>query len=112
LIVRTWAVATLGRWFTWNVDVQPGQRVVERGPYRFVRHPGYTGALLTYAAVAVLFHSWVAAALALVALPLAFARRIAYEQALLRRCVPGYAEYAGRIPALVPRPARGRPPTG
>ena len=114
LVVRTWAVATLGRWFTWNVDVQAGQSVVDRGPYRLVRHPGYAGALLTYVAVAVLFHSWVAAALAVVALPVAFARRIAHEEALLRRTLPGYAEYARRTPALLPmpRPARARRPTG
>lgn len=102
LIVRTWAVAALGRWFTWNVDVQPSQRVVERGPYRFVRHPGYAGALLTYVAVCALFHCWVAAALAAVALPAAFLRRIAYEEALLRRELPGYAAYARRTPALLP----------
>jgi protein-S-isoprenylcysteine O-methyltransferase len=102
LALRTWAVATLGRWFTWNVEVQPGQRLVEAGPYRFVRHPGYAGALLTYVAVAVLFHSWVAAALALVALPAAFLRRIRYEESLLRRTLPGYTEYAGRTAALVP----------
>jgi protein-S-isoprenylcysteine O-methyltransferase len=102
VVVRTWAVATLGRWFTWNVDVQPGQRVVERGPYRFVRHPGYAGALLTYVAVCALFHCWAAAALAAVALPAAFLRRIAYEEALLRRELPGYASYARRTPALLP----------
>lgn len=102
LIVRTWAVATLGRWFTWNVDVQPGQRVVERGPYRFVRHPGYAGALLTYVAVCALFHCWVAAVLAAAALPAAFLRRIAYEEALLRRQLPRYASYARRTPALLP----------
>jgi protein-S-isoprenylcysteine O-methyltransferase len=102
LAVRTWAVATLGRWFTWNVDVQPGQEVVERGPYRFVRHPGYAGALLTYVAVCALFDCWVAAALAAVALPAAFLRRIRYEEALLRRELPGYAVYARRTPPLVP----------
>lgn len=100
--VRTWAVATLGRWFTWHVDVRPGQRVVEAGPYRFVRHPGYLGALLTYVAVCLLFHSWIAAALALVALPAAFLRRIRYEEALLRRSLPGYEAYAGRTAALLP----------
>ena len=107
LALRTWAVATLGRWFTWNVDVQAGQRVVERGPYRFVRHPGYLGALLTYVAVCALFHCWVAALLAAVALPVAFVRRIAYEEALLRRELPGYAAYARRTPALLATPRRG-----
>ena len=46
--LRTWAVVLLGRWFTWNVAVQPEQQLVERGPYKVIRHPSYTGALLMF----------------------------------------------------------------
>jgi protein-S-isoprenylcysteine O-methyltransferase len=105
LLLRTWAVATLGRWFTWNVEVQPGQEVVESGPYRFLRHPSYAGALLTYLGVCLLFHSWIAAAVALVALPAAFIRRISYEEELLKQALPGYASYMSRRGALFPIPS-------
>src|SRR5918911_3403865 len=44
--LRLWSILTLGRFFTPNVTVSSGQRVVERGPYRFVRHPSYSGLLL------------------------------------------------------------------
>ena len=47
LALRLWAIRTLGRWFTSTVMVQDGQTVVESGPYRVLRHPSYTGALLT-----------------------------------------------------------------
>jgi len=106
LLLRTWAVATLGCWFTWNVEVQPDQRVVQRGPYRYLRHPSYAGALLTYLGVCVLFRSWVAAGLGLVALPAAFVRRVSYEEALLKRALPGYESYASRTGALLPIPRR------
>jgi protein-S-isoprenylcysteine O-methyltransferase Ste14 len=107
LLLRTWAVATLGRWFTWNVEVQPGQEVVESGPYQFLRHPSYAGALLTYLGVCLLFHSWIAAVVALVALPAAFIRRISYEEELLKEALPGYESYVSRTGALFPIP-RGR----
>ena len=46
LVVREWAILTLGRFFTVDVRVHAGQTVVERGPYKWVRHPAYTGLLV------------------------------------------------------------------
>ena len=103
LALRTWAVATLGRWFTWNVAVQPGQRLVTSGPYRFVRHPSYAGALLTFTAACLLLRSYRAAAFAAIALPAAFLRRICHEERLLQTTFPEYRQYAARTGALVPR---------
>src|SRR5215211_2168576 len=88
LALRTWAVLLLGPWFTWNVTVQPGQGLVMHGPYRLVRHPSYTGALITFVAICILLKSWIAAGLAAVALMAAFSRRIRYEEALLTKTFP------------------------
>jgi len=41
-----WSVRTLGRSFTVDVRIRAGQRVVDSGPYRWVRHPSYAGLLL------------------------------------------------------------------
>ena len=46
LALRIWAVATLGRSFRTFIDVDADQAVVRSGPYRWVRHPSYTGLLL------------------------------------------------------------------
>jgi protein-S-isoprenylcysteine O-methyltransferase len=102
LALRTWAVRELGKYFTWNVEVQADQRVIRSGPYRLLRHPSYTGALVTFLFACVLLRSWVAALGALVLLPLAFLRRIAHEEALLARALPGYADYARTTWRLVP----------
>jgi methyltransferase len=40
-IFRIWVLATLGRFWTTRVITVPGERLVQRGPYRFVRHPNY-----------------------------------------------------------------------
>ena len=103
LALRTWAVLLLGRFFTWNVSVQPGQTLVRSGPYRCVRHPSYTGALLTFLFGCVLLHSWIAAGVAAVALPIAFRRRIRHEEDLLLATLPEYAAYRTRTGALFPR---------
>jgi len=102
LALRTWAVALLGPWFTWNVTVHAGQQLVTRGPYRLVRHPSYTGALMTFVASCVLLRSWVAAVFAAFALALAFTRRIRYEEALLVKSLPGYQAYVSRTARLIP----------
>jgi len=49
LALRIWAIVVLGQSFRATVEVDPGQRVVDRGPYRWVRHPSYTGILLVMA---------------------------------------------------------------
>jgi protein-S-isoprenylcysteine O-methyltransferase Ste14 len=108
LALRTWAVATLGRWFTLEIGVAPAQRVVDEGPYRVIRHPSYAGALLAFAGSALLLRAWVAAALGTLALGLAYRRRILQEERVLRAELPGYAAYMARTGALVPRVWRGR----
>lgn len=102
LALRTWAVVLLGPWFTWNVAIRAGQQVVSRGPYRFIRHPSYTGALITFVASCVLLRSWVSAAVAACALTFAFGRRIRYEEALMVNTLPGYAAYRSRTSKLFP----------
>ena len=103
LLLRTWAVIILDKFFTWNIEVRPGQKIIQAGPYRILRHPGYSGAFLMFVASCVLLHSWVSAGLAAAALALAFQRRIRHEERLLKATFPEYEEYASRIGGLVPR---------
>lgn len=49
--LRVWAMAALGRFFQYQIQVQPGHRVVTGGPYRYVRHPSYTGVALALAGI-------------------------------------------------------------
>src|SRR2546428_2419388 len=48
VLVRQWAIAVLGRFFSLTVRVAEDHLVVEKGPYRLVRHPSYTGVLITF----------------------------------------------------------------
>ena len=114
LALRTWAIVTLGGWFTLRVGVTPAQRLVRSGPYRLIRHPSYTGAFLAFVASAILLRAWVAAALGALALWAAFRRRIHHEERLLAASLPGYRAYMARTGALLPRlgPPGGCRPRG
>ena len=50
--LRAWSIASLGRFFQYRITVQSGHQVVTKGPYRYVRHPSYTGIALVLAGVA------------------------------------------------------------
>ena len=103
LALRQWSVRTLGRSFTVVVRVTEGQAVVDRGPYRWVRHPSYAGLLLTLLGLGLTLGSWLSV-LALAVLPSAgLAVRIRVEErALLAGLGEPYREYAERRRRLVP----------
>jgi protein-S-isoprenylcysteine O-methyltransferase len=103
LALRTWAVVHLGRWFTWDITVQPGQVLVTDGPYAVIRHPSYTGAWLMFVGSCVLLRSYVAALVASILLLLAFSRRIRHEESLMLATFPEYDAYKETTGSLVPR---------
>jgi protein-S-isoprenylcysteine O-methyltransferase len=84
LVIRTWAVFTLGRYFTWHISTQDNQTIINTGPYAFVRHPGYFGAFLTYASTALFLKAWLSFILSLIILLFAFLRRIHHEEKELK----------------------------
>jgi len=102
LVLRVWAVLTLGRSFRTTVEVHPEQAVVDTGPYRLVRHPSYSGLLLVVLGFEIGTRVWPAILLTL--LPLAaVVRRIAVEEAFLLAALgPSYADYRARTRRLVP----------
>jgi protein-S-isoprenylcysteine O-methyltransferase Ste14 len=100
--LRLWAIFTMGRWFTYDVRVTDGQVVVDRGPYRWVRHPSYTGILLVLSGIGLTLTNWLSLLFA-VALPVVgLVRRIRVEEAALATLGPRYDHYAAGRPRLVP----------
>ena len=73
-----------------------GQTVCREGPYRFVRHPGYAGAILESLGSPLLLGSAWALLPAVVAIGCMSARTW-LEDRMLRAELPGYVEYAGEV---------------
>ncbi len=102
LAIRFWSMQTLGASYTRTLRTGQAQPLVTDGPYRFVRHPGYAGSLLTWSGFALASRSLPVAILVGGLLGRAYRDRVDAEEALLRRELPGYAEYAERTWRLVP----------
>jgi protein-S-isoprenylcysteine O-methyltransferase Ste14 len=102
--LRLWAIFTLGDSFRTSVEVHQGQRVIERGPYRLIRHPSYTGLMLIILGVGVADGTWLSVAAALF-LPLpALLHRISVEEKVLVSSLgEPYAAYRSRTKRLIPR---------
>jgi protein-S-isoprenylcysteine O-methyltransferase Ste14 len=85
----------VNRFFSSAVRIQDdrGHKVITDGPYRIVRHPGYLAFILISASIAMMLGSYVAL-LPTIAWAAMFIRRCLFEDALLRRELPGYADYA------------------
>jgi protein-S-isoprenylcysteine O-methyltransferase Ste14 len=103
IALRLWSMRSLGAAYTRVLRADVAPSVVEDGPYRVVRHPGYLGSLTAWAGFAVASGSPAAVALVGVIFGRAYARRIEAEERLLVRDLPGYAEYRRRTWRLVPR---------
>lgn len=92
MILRYWAVATLGwRWST-RIVLVPGERLVTRGPYRFLRHPNYLAVVLEFAALPLIHTAWLTAIVFSVLNGLVLRRRIREEEAAMRMYLVGWAE--------------------
>ena len=103
LAVRWWAIVTLGRFFTVDVVIEKDHELVQRGPFRWVRHPSYTGVLVAFMGWAITLGNWVAMGLVLVPIFIAFVRRMNVEEEALRGALgERYAEYTRRTKRLVP----------
>src|SRR5205085_2860448 len=103
LAVRWWAIVTLGRFFTVDVVVEKDHELVERGPFRWVRHPSYTGVLLAFLGWAMTLWNWVAMAVVLVPVFVAFVRRMNVEEKALHRALGDrYVAYIRRTKRLIP----------
>jgi len=92
-----WATAS-NTFFSQVVRIQTerGHTVATGGPYRYLRHPGYFGAILYELAAPILLGSWPALLISSVSAAL-LVLRTALEDRTLQAELPGYTEYARRV---------------
>jgi len=103
LAVRHWAARTLGSFFTRSVAISPDHRVVTTGPYRYVRHPGYAGALLSLVGLALTLWNWASLLVILIGSLIAYIPRIRAEEAALEESLDGpYREFQRTRQQLIP----------
>jgi len=100
--IRAWSMRALGSSYSRTLRTGRTQGLIDDGPYRLVRHPGYAGSLLTWTGFAIASRSLPVAAVVGGLLGWAYRDRIRAEELLLRRELPGYQDYARRTRRIVP----------
>jgi protein-S-isoprenylcysteine O-methyltransferase len=103
LVLRWYSIIHLGRFFTVNVAIATDHRLIDTGPYRFIRHPSYTGALMAFLGLGLCMANWASLAALIVPVWLVFLRRMQVEEtALLRAFAASYEDYMQRTKRLIP----------
>jgi protein-S-isoprenylcysteine O-methyltransferase Ste14 len=102
-VLRAYAIRVLGRYFVITVAVGPDQQVVESGPYRLVRHPSYTGALLSLLGIGLALTNWASLAAIILGNAVGFGYRVIVEERVLVRALgQPYIAYMRRTRRLIP----------
>jgi protein-S-isoprenylcysteine O-methyltransferase Ste14 len=98
-----WSAATLGRHFDLEVEVHGGHEIIDRGPYRIVRHPVYLGFAIHFVGACLATgNGLLIAGTLLVTFPALYLRAATEERLLRERLGPAYDAYARRVGMLVP----------
>lgn len=103
VLVRQYAIAILGQFFSLTVQIAEDHKVVDKGPYRLVRHPSYTGILITFIGLGLAVQSLGALLVLLLFFGISFGYRMSVEErTLLSGLGSDYASYMKRTKRLIP----------
>jgi protein-S-isoprenylcysteine O-methyltransferase Ste14 len=104
IALRLYAITVLGAFFTLTVAVAPEQTVIETGSYRLIRHPSYTGFLITLLGFGLsLTNNWLSLLVIMGCALLGFSYRIHVEERVLQEHLgQRYQEYMQRTKRLIP----------
>lgn len=103
LAVRVWAFKTLGQFYTRTLRHTENQHVVQEGPYRFIRHPGYVGVLLIFLGAALATTNWITFGIIALAMFTAYHYRIQTEEDMLMTALgKEYGDYRAQTRRLIP----------
>jgi len=90
-----WVVKT-NSWAASNIRVEPNQKVIDTGPYAYVRHPMYAAAIWLFVGIPLALGSWWTVVLVIPFLPVLL-WRLLDEERILARDLPGYTAYMRRV---------------
>ena len=103
IALRLYAITVLGAFFTTAVAVAPEQTVIEAGPYRLIRHPSYTGLLITLLGLGLSSTNWLSLLVLMGCALIGLSYRIHVEEHVLKAHLgQRYQEYMQRTKRLIP----------
>jgi protein-S-isoprenylcysteine O-methyltransferase len=101
--LRTYAVLTLRQFFSTSVTLQHQHQLIQTGPYQRIRHPAYTGLLLSFCGAGIGMGDILALTVLVTPIAYVLLQRIkAEEHWLSTHFGDGYISYCGRTQKLIP----------
>ena len=103
LIIRWLAIVKLNKSFTVHVTVSDQQKIIRDGIYKYIRHPAYTGSLLSFFGLGLAMNNWLSLISIFIPILISFIYRIKIEEQLLTRTFKQeYTEYMQKSWRLIP----------
>lgn len=103
LMLRIWATQVLGEFYTRTLRTMDHQVIVERGPYRIIRHPGYLGVILLWVGAGLATENWIVTFAVALLMLIVYNYRIRSEEAMLVTVFgEQYKNYSARTRKLIP----------
>ena len=104
LIIRIISIRTLKQYFTYSVAETENHELIEKGLYKFIRHPGYLGQLLIFTGISISLSNWLSVILMLLSTLIGYLNRIRVEENfMVEQMGVKYSDYQMRTKKLIPK---------
>ena len=104
LIIRWISILKLKKSFTVDVSISEDQKIIQSGLYKYIRHPAYSGSLLSFLGLAIVFNNWFTLFIIFIPILISFLNRIQVEEKVLSQAFGSqYTDYIKRSWRLIPK---------
>lgn len=103
LLLRYWSITVLGKYFRTTIELEKGQKVIKQGPYKYIRHPSYSGIILFCIGYGLAVQNWLSLIVAVSHPTISLLYRIKIEEAALVKGIgTEYEAYQIKTKKLIP----------
>jgi len=103
LFLRYWSIHLLGKYFSTTIELEDSQKIIQKGPYKWIRHPSYSGIILFCIGYGLAVQNWLSLLIAISLPTIALLYRIKIEEETLAKGLgDDYKVYQKKTKKLIP----------
>ena len=104
IIGRNKAIRTLGQYWSTHIEIRNGQRIIQDGPYRYMRHPGYLSLIIESLSIPVMLNAYYSLlGVMLIYIPVIFGISKIEEKEMKKKIGNEFTTYKKRVGAFIPK---------
>jgi len=101
--LRHWSISILGNYFRTTIELEKGQKVIQNGPYKYIRHPAYSGIILFFIGYGLTASNWLSIIIAVILPTISLLYRIRIEEVALENGLGiEYKNYQEKTKKIIP----------